>query len=574
MQAFAPDEGEASLSAQIGRGQLDVGQGLSQIGGHIQKKLAESPDSLLSQTVEKWTPGGVGEYKEGDAEKYDAKLKQELDLYNQHNSGFQAARLAGNMATPISLISGGAGTTLSRIGLGTVVGTIGGASQPVTDGDFWETKGTQAAIGGALGGGLPAIGAGISRAGKPLATFVRDTLGGLFGKDTFMRKELGRFLREHVDENMDEIEKVLQDAVKRGDKRPVGDILAESSIKGGVFGKKLIQLQDDLRRSSESLEQLYDMQDKRITSFLDGIAGTSDDMANRVAIRAKMANYDAAFDYPMDVSKSDLSKLNRILKTTFGRKVYKEVNQQFELNPPRSLTERLQKVKEGLDNYTDIDFSIATPKQKNAAKAAYNVKKKLTDWLSEHNPIWEQSRFAYQQHSLPINRMQVGNALKDAYKNALGKSTPAPFAKALKESPKLIKKAGQPRFSKLSDFLTEEEISQLKGITKELEVQQRASFLASKSESILPKIEGNITFQLPKVLSRPVVITNHILSLFGKDKTPAYKKLLTKLIQDPEDFLRVYAKPSTTKEAKMAIDIINKFNALAASQAAAEQVGQ
>lgn len=79
--------------------------------------------------------------------------------------GFDFARLAGNVASPVNLAASTVAipaTTAGRAGYGAAMGFAGGASQPVIDAPadgFWGTKAQQAALGTAMGGvAAPVIG--------------------------------------------------------------------------------------------------------------------------------------------------------------------------------------------------------------------------------------------------------------------------------------------------------------------------------------------------------------------------------------------------------------------------------
>lgn len=97
----------------------------------------------------------------------------------QKDPGFDWARLAGNVASPVNaglakvLPTAGAGATaLWRALVGGVTGTAGGLEQPVTDGgDFWTTKAMQAGVGLVTGGATsPVLGAVMDKLAPKVAT--------------------------------------------------------------------------------------------------------------------------------------------------------------------------------------------------------------------------------------------------------------------------------------------------------------------------------------------------------------------------------------------------------------------
>ena len=107
--------------------------------------------------------GGIGDsVNQAIADKEQAYEAQRRGVGSE---GFDFARLAGNVASPVNLAASSVtmpATTAGRAGYGAAMGLAGGASQPVidapTDG-FWGTKAQQAALGTAMGGvAAPVIG--------------------------------------------------------------------------------------------------------------------------------------------------------------------------------------------------------------------------------------------------------------------------------------------------------------------------------------------------------------------------------------------------------------------------------
>lgn len=89
-------------------------------------------------------------------------------------SGFDGARLAGNVLSPANLAIAAripaAATLASRIGMGAATGAATSALAPVGSGDFWSEKAKQAAVGAASGGLVPAIGGAAARVISPNAS--------------------------------------------------------------------------------------------------------------------------------------------------------------------------------------------------------------------------------------------------------------------------------------------------------------------------------------------------------------------------------------------------------------------
>ena len=89
-------------------------------------------------------------------------------------SGIDGYRLLGNVVSPanaaIATRAPAAASLAGRIGVGMAGGAASGALAPVADGEFWDEKAKQAGVGAALGGLVPAVGAGVARVVSPNAS--------------------------------------------------------------------------------------------------------------------------------------------------------------------------------------------------------------------------------------------------------------------------------------------------------------------------------------------------------------------------------------------------------------------
>ena len=91
--------------------------------------------------------------------------------------------------------------------------------------------------------------------------------------------------------------------------------------------------------------------------------------------------------------------------------------------------------------------------------------------------------------------------------------------------------------------------------------------MATSTEAV-PKIGGEVEFQLPHILSRPIVVANTILKKIGQDKTPEYKKILSDILENPAELERILKLPAGNPKVKMAMDIMNKLSTTSTAQSA------
>lgn len=592
-----PDPQEASTMAQVGRGMMDVYQGAGQaalnltdlfknINDKIDARIQGPKENALAKaginTIASFM--GLKPFEmasaiqpKGYAEIYNKNLANELKLYDKNNPGFQLPRLLGNLATPLTFIPGAGETLPARSAIGSGMGAIYSIAQPVTEPNYFAGKGKQVAFGATVGAAVPFATALVGK----LGSIVDEVTKPLYKSGIY--RDVAKFLKDFIPENRAKIIQALKNPANKG--KTVGQVISEATQgSGDNFGGKLVKLEQDLSKESDVLKSLYDRQAAGRKALIDGISGTPEDYASAVARRETNAanNYGQSFQEGLlkvvpegQTVASALESRNGgldFLSNKYGRlavKTAKEIISTNE-NPPQSnLTEFYHYVKEGLDKQIN---KIGEGALSNAEKtAANNVKAKLMAWLENKNQLYKAARLQYQADSAPINRMDIGNELKNAFMNDLGSEKPATFAKAIANVPKLIKTAlGSPRLKKLTDVLSPDEIKGLGQIKRELITQANAKKMAGESASILSNLPGQVEVDLPHILSRPIVMSNYLMKLLARNKSSDYKQLLAQLMTSPDKFLKAYGR--TDAKSQMAQDIVNRLNTIIASQAGAKNI--
>lgn len=586
---------EAPFMAQMGRGMLDIYQGGKQELLTTGATARPAVDQLVKKTDQAidniFTPGSMmnkfakslfssqvdlapaSEVKR-KAEQYNKELSGELALYNQNNPDFQIGRLLGNVATPLTLVPGAGPRTLGgRIVAGSATGTLFSQFQPVDNPDnnpdeYYAQKAEQALWGASTGGLLPVAGS-IFNVTK---NWINELTKPFSDKGVF--KDVGKFLNDHLTENKDRIINSLKDAIKNGDKRTVGQIIADANKGVGIdFGGKLARLEKDISRYSDSLKSLYARQSASRRQFFDRLTGTDDDLAKAMATReANGADlYQKAFQHKIQLDPDIAS----ILDNDYGRKAIREAVRVAEAKgvPRTNNSEILHYVKLGLDKELSKTGDLALSKAERGAVA--DIKSKMVNWLENKNPFYKDARIQYQTDSLPIDRMMIARELKNKLVNSLDQDSPSAYANALRDSHKIIKKTGgDPRFTSLEDIFSPEEVGRMRSIADELATDAKASKMASASASAFKDLKGEIEVQLPHILERNIVVTNAILKRIGMDKTPEYQKMLANLVANPEEFIRAYGGSGSNEKTKIAMDIVRRLNTLAISQEGSREIGQ
>jgi hypothetical protein len=203
-------------------------------------------------------------------------------------------------------------------------------------------------------------------------------------------------------------------------------------------------------------------------------------------------------------------------------------------------------VKMALDDLIDDPGTYGIGKVE-AGKIA-STRKEFINWLEGQVPEYGTARSAFQARSKPINQMEVGQFLESKLTSALQgeqKLRPAAFAGAVEAAPQTIQRAtvGAPRYEKLSDVLTPDQVKIVEDIRKDLarqatyREQARAARPAGPSaeragSQLLLEVAGGAQF--PTLLNRVTTVANAIVKrLAGKIDRKLAIEIATDLL-DPE----------------------------------------
>lgn len=156
----------------------------------------------------------------------------------------------------------------------------------------------------------------------------------------------------------------------------------------------------------------------------------------------------------------------------------------------------------------------------NEIAAIKNTRAEFLKWFEGKSESYGAARAAYTEASKPINIMQVGQYLEGKLLPALETSAgerAGVFAEAVRNAPGTLKGAtGQPRFFKLSDVLTPEQVKIVQGISDDLAREAEFTKQAragGKGKSFVAPPPAKI----PDIMSRVVTLANALMSkLQGK----------------------------------------------------------
>ena len=205
-------------------------------------------------------------------------LELEAERQAEGREGFDFIRLGGNIANPLTLYSGaGAAPTVgARVASGAALGTISGATAPLSGevDNFVTDKLFQAGFGTIVGGAIPVT----VESAKGLIRLIRNLPITEANKTAALQK----YVLEKAGPNADEVAKILKEApdIVPGSQQTAMDVLADRPDAIGLL-KEQQRVAALEREAPRFLQRQAERQAAR-QQELTGAFGTADDMA-RVA---------------------------------------------------------------------------------------------------------------------------------------------------------------------------------------------------------------------------------------------------------------------------------------------------
>lgn len=181
------------------------------------------------------------------------------------------------------------------------------------------------------------------------------------------------------------------------------------------------------------------------------------------------------------------------------------------------------------------------------AAAIGNTRKQLISWIKQKSPLYEQARGQFAKRSGPINQMEIGQYLESKLLSALDEEAPqraGVFATAVEAAPRTIKQSieGSPRFEKLSDVLTPQQVKTVNDIRADLaraaETDRKARLARESAPDAKEVTKGTIP-RAPNLLSK---LTTSINLFMNKTQGHIDRKLALEIateMLDPQQTAKV-----------------------------------
>lgn len=275
--APAAQPAPVSMAGRFAQGLRDPINGGAQLLTHL------LPDGVVSagNDFNNWLADKTGLVGKLPAGGVDQQVREGEQQYQAQraaagSTGFDGARLAGNILNPANLAMGSAapiGVGLgARIGLGALSGAASGAIAPVTSGDYVSEKEKQVAAGGLIGGVLP----GVVGAARSLISPAASTNADLaLLKGAGVTPTIGQTLGGRANT----VEEKLQSVPIVGDAISLARQRALQSFNGaainrvsGAVGQQVDNIgQDGVREAGDAVSKAYDTALDKISGVkLDG----------------------------------------------------------------------------------------------------------------------------------------------------------------------------------------------------------------------------------------------------------------------------------------------------------------
>lgn len=526
--------------------------GAAQIGANIGDYIAEKmgQDPVLG----KYLAEKIGEYEASKKRGMAALGDTRTDL-----AGIVGAGVTGGLAlrgvTPATTYPG-------RVAQGIAVGAGAGATTPTATPGLGET-GKQAAVGATLGGVIPAITPIIAKGGQAAYRTLIEPM-------TNPEAIKGRAYMEAAGEKAPEIINLLRASqpVVPGSLPTAG----EAAILAGRPEFSALQASAERVLPTNYLAR-SDARNAARSNQLGQVAGTEADMAAAQTLRTTTATQNYAAAMAEGIDRDMATALKPQIKLLFERPSMKEAKsiatqlareQNIRFSSLGQL-EGLDWMKKGLDAQISSAAKVGSSTSKAELKALMQTKEDLLATIKQVAPKYDEARGTFAAQSKPINQMEVGQYLRDKLIPAIDDTASqraASFAGAVRDAPGTLKRSltDAPRYEKLSDVLTPDQIAKVESVRQDLANMARQEMMAQKGAQAGPNamdvatqsITGAMgSSRIPNPLSRIVTAANALIArLEGKINKDLAIQIATEML-DPQVVAAALQK-ETVKAAKKA----------------------
>jgi hypothetical protein len=565
------DEAVASAKSRsdaLGRGQQSIG------GARVstaQERFVASPLARFASGVATPAVGlaqmAVEPFMGGDQNPVTRNLRelQAMQARGGHE-GMDIAGGVGQVVGPMGVASKipMAASLLGRMGQGAAIGAGLGVTQPVMEGSVFGAKPGQAASGAAVGAAMPALTAG---AGKVLHT-------GRNIVDGFVPERVKwKILDEAAGPKRAEIMQGLQNPqIVPGTQIGAGEAAAPA---GRAEFSALQRVLEPLQPSA-----YRDMQQASNAARVGAVRTVGqDEAALKAAEATRSANANVNYAQAYQQAIRGDPQLALIASSEYYKealpKALKLAKEQG-INPKAELTKFLHLVKQGLDDRLDVPAGGLNALGRSERKVVSNVKDRLVDWMGKKNKAYDAARKQFAADSVPINQMQVGQALENKLTSALDDAPlrAQGFAEAVRNPTRLLNQATHFKGNeKLSDVLDPSQVTKITSVADDLSRRAQYEDLARKGQPAALEIMGaSVPKAPPTYLLKPeLTLTRAIINHFqGKLSEKAMQQLAVDM-QNPQRILQIMNQLPPQSRAQVVQDFLQMSGRMGAVAGGASQ---
>lgn len=454
--------------------------------------------------------------------------------------GFDVAGLLGSIATPgaAAMKMPMAASFGQKVGQGVGLGALTGAAQPVTEGDFWDTKGKQALTGAAIGAAIPPVTAGVGKLAEVGRNVIDPWLPG--GIDRAIARTANKAAGGKRAEVLTALKSNRQ--IVPGSQAGAGEIAAPA---GSAEFSALQRVVEPLKPTA-----YRDMGKAQDAARVASVRSVGQDKAALDAAEATRSahaatNYGNAYSQAVkaDPTLAQLSQ-NPYFKDALPDAI--KLAEAQGINPKDNLTQFLQYVKLSLDK--QVGRTGDTALSNTEREAVQSVREKLIDWMGRKNPAYDLARQQFAAESKPINQMKIGQFLENKLTPALNDSGAtanqrgAMYAQALRDAPGTLKRStGFNRYDDISQVLNPGQTKAVTSVAEDLARKSTYEDLSQRGSSAARELLGDVSPKVPAagMFSPHYSVARAVLNrLSGKIGGKALEQLATKM-QDPAAMARI-----------------------------------
>lgn len=523
--------------------------------GYAQLASKVAPDSRTPEMVMQGIPSAE-----------ERITKAILEREKQYGDrGLDLGRLAGRMVSPGTapayMIPIARAGMLPRTATFAAEGAAVGAGEPVVGGDFARQKATQIGI----GAGTSAVGGNVI-----------DALVGAFSPAKGIAQ---RYLKRQFGEDLPKYREAVEGYEQRlpGYKPAVEQVLGQQQrrlVEQGtpdLYSKEAVQLSKDMRTAGKKIGEADIESDLAMKKAVQGEKLT---VAEENAARKALGDQ-ADIDYAKATEMIDLPE--DLLSRPSVQKALKDTKKAVLESPGRYgdwpepgepfTAAQFGRFKRQISSTVSRKLGKKGITKEEAGEIMGTVEE-INDILKSKSDAFRIADEKYAEGMAPITAGKVARELEGKLYPQGRARQGAAYIKAIDDERLLTKLAGKPTES-ISDVFVDP--AQKRAVKEMLLDDWATKAPEMRGKSNISNIDGNITFQLPHLLSTPVVITNSILKRIGQDVTPEVHRHIELIMRDPDKFIKVLEGDVNSETTKQAVNLVRRIGAIAAAQSAGDQ---